>query len=350
MKTAILYISLVFFISGSLGCKKEAKNKVKPIASGPYLYVGGGTAFAGVYWQTSLSQASAGFIIDTIAHAGFISSIVTSGSDVYIPANTAGYWKDNSFVPVTGAISISYLALSGADVYTAGDDNNSNLAYWKNNTETNIGSTIGRNLFPYQANAEFGLSGIAVSGNTAFVSGSLSFQNEPFAPNNAIYGNFGLLWDNGNVKLFGQGYLLSAALQETAGVAVSGSDVYVAGILPDTMYAGGYWKNGVWNSINNGLFQPTSIAAFGSDIYITGNTYSRTATTYSQQGAYWKNGSLVNFPLAGSVTAIAVNGTDTYVLGVDVKFNNNVIWKNGTLFRTLGPVSNQRAACLAIGN
>jgi hypothetical protein len=123
----------------------------------------------------------------------------------------------------------------------------------------------------------------------------------------------------------------------------------VAGIFPSRAGkadSGGYWKNGIWNSINNGSFYPSSIASFGSDVYIPGYTYTWTPT-YSQQAAYWKNGTLVQLNGAAA-TAITVYGSDIYVLGVDQN-NNIVVWKNGAVFETLGSASTSRATCIAIG-
>lgn len=348
-----LFCYIVCFLTlSSIGCKKE-NNQGRAISAtsvtGPYLYVGGSTTSGGFYWKTSLSQSVAHFTTDTISGAGRINAIVTLGSDVYITSQAAGYWKNNTFVPITGASSIFYLALSGNNVYTAGYDNTASLAYWINNAETNLGNTIGRNLFPYQGVATYGLSGIAVSGSNALVTGSLFFENEPFTPDTARSGNFGLLWTNGSVHLFGQGYFITSFYNNTAGVVVSGNDIYVAGVIPDYTRAGGYWKNGVWSSINNGGFYPASITSSGSDVYISGYTYTRTPSFSQLGGAYWKNGQLFNFSAASTIIAVAVNGTDMYVLGVDYN-RNNVVWKNGTVFETLGSTATESATCMTVGN
>ena len=194
-----------------------------------------------------------------------------------------------------------------------------------------------------------GLSGIAVSGNQIYVTGKLYYEVVPGSPANALTGSFGTLWTNGGLQLLGSGQLVSAVYNSTAGISVVGSDVYVAGRLPDSTYAGGYWKNGTFNKINNGSFVPTDITTSGSDIYITGFTFVRASGTYSQQGAYWKNGVLISFPAASSTTAIVINGTDVYVLGIDLN-NNNVVWKNGVVFETLGTALIQPASSIAIGN
>jgi hypothetical protein len=336
-QSANLFLCLI----GSLiilanGCKKE-NNPVKiaptptPV-TGPYLYVGGGTdTYTSIYWKISLSQAGAKIIRDTIANAGPITSIVTSGSDVYMAAGTGGYFKNSSFVPVKGAASIKDIALSGTNIYTAGQDSSYNAAaYWDNNTETVLGMPLGG----LQAGIGFiGISGIAASGNNVFVSG---YSEESVLITKDFYG---YLWSNGHVQSIGghqPGF--SAPI---VGVAISGSDIYVAGDSLNT--GGGYWKNGVFTSINNGNFSPASIATFAGDTYITGSA--------GGQGAYWKNGILINF-MPGNcvvVNAVALNGTDLYVLGSDTNYNK-MVWKNGTLFATLGPFSILLPTCIAIGN
>lgn len=351
-----LIICMASFLTISIvGCKKDDKSTIKttpPTVTGPYLYVGGGTNNKGIYWKTSLSQKVVKSIPDTVANAGYINSVVTSGSDVYLTGEAGGYWKNNAFIPVTNSSNIVHLTLSGSDVYTAGFDNMVNLAYWDNNTETNLQNTVNRNSqFPYQGESDISLSGIALSGTSVLVTGILSFENEPGSPNIPAEGGYGLLWTNGNLQLFGLGYQISATDQyTTVGVAVSGNDIYVAGRMPAANYPGGYWKNGVFNTINNGAFISSSITTNGTDVYIAGFTNVRPLSPLTpQQAAYWKNGTFVSIPGGSTATAIAVSGSDVYVLGIDNN-NNNVVWKNGAVFETLGSALTQLATCIAIGN
>jgi hypothetical protein len=356
MKNAIQLIMVLAVGLTLSSCKKEntAKTLPPPIpitATGPYLYVGGSTYANGLCWKKSLYENLGNPVPDTLVNSSNISSILTAGKEVYLAAQNGGYYKNDSFVSITGASIIQYIALSGTGLYAAGLDELGNLAYWQNNSEVNLGNTIGRNQFPYQGTSVYGITGLALSGldQSVLVSGSLFFENEPFTPDSVPEGNFGLLWNNGGLSVYGPGALVSAAFSPTVGVAALGNDVYVAGIFPsraDKADSGGYWKNGVWNSINNGSFYPSSIASFGSDVYIPGYTYTWTPN-YSQQAAYWKNGTLVQLN-GEAATAITVYGSDIYVLGVDQN-NNIVVWKNGALFETLGSASTLRATCLAIG-
>jgi hypothetical protein len=353
-KSTNLLICLVCIITLlATGCKKDDKTTVKPsTVTGPYLYVGGGMQNKAIVWKTSLSQATVTVVPDTLKNLSYVSTIKTSGSDVYMAANgqASGYYKNNAFVSVAGASSISNLALAGTDVYTTGFDNMGNIAYWKNNTETSLENTIGKDQFPYNGDSSVGISGIAVPGNgSALITGNVFIENQPFSPDTARDGNFGSLWTNGSLHLFGQGYIISAVDNlTTVGVAVAGNDVYVAGRFPDKNLAGGYWKNGTFTGINGGNFISSSVTTSGADVYITGYTFSHTAS-FPQQGVYWKNGTLTYLPNAAITTAVAVSGQDVYVLGVDNN-HNNVVWKNGNVFETLGSNNTQVAACIAIGS
>jgi hypothetical protein len=318
-----------------------------PASVGPYLYVGA-LYPTGIYWKISLSEPNSKPIYDTLANAGGITSIVTSGRDVYVAGQRGGYWKNDTLIPVTGASGISYITLLGSTVYAAGWGTYGNSAYWIGNTEINTENTFGRSVFPYEGTSELSLSGIVASASNTFVSGSLWFENEPFSPDSAAQGSFGLLWNNGSLQLFGSGgsaSFLSAVNVVTVGVAVSGTDVYVAGRYPDTTFAGGFWKNGVWNPIAKGTFVPNSIVTIGGTVYMPGSYYNRTSIT--QQAAVWANGVLTNLGGA-SATSVAVYGSDVYILGMDNN-GNNVIWKNGAVFDTLGPANTMSATVLAIG-
>jgi hypothetical protein len=315
---------------------------------GPFLYVGGTNITNALYWKISLSQSTPTPIVDTVPAGGAVTSMVSADSTIYYTAETGGYWQKDSFITVTGATTIQYITLSGGNVYTTGFDNSENLAYWVNNTETNLQNSIGRATFPYEAFLAYGVSGIAVSGNNVLVAGTLTFENEPYSPPAAIQGTFGLLWTNGALQTYGAGVLLSIEDRATVGVATEGNDVYVAGQFPDTTFAGGYWKDSIWNTINNGHFAPSSITSINGDIYIPGYIYTRSSSTFQQQAAWWENGTL-NTLEGVAAAAMVSDGTDLYILGTDNN-SNLVVWKNGHLFATLGSTDNLEATCMAIAN
>jgi hypothetical protein len=111
------------------------------------------------------------------------------------------------------------------------------------------------------------------------------------------------------------------------GIAVQGNDVYVSGLIytPNAPTKPVYWKNGVLNYLPYNPQTLTGvgtrfIAICGQDVYIGGD------------GFYWKNGVITNLPNAQSVTAIAISGTDVYILGQASALSGSsamAYWKNG---------------------
>jgi len=349
MKNIVSFLLLVLAASTVFpSCKKGSAPLVTPkppvqTQVGPYLYVGGSNGVNGIYWKISLTNTASDAVQDTFPNSKNIISIITQDSDTYITGGAGGYWKNDTFVAVTGASSIDYLALSGSHVFSLGFDNSSNLAYWDNNNETSIENTL-----PHESGSLLikGIAAADLNANTnVYISSSADFA---FAPGyvDTLSGNYGLVWKNGNLQVLRAQGALGALIK--TGVVISGTDVYVAGQTPiDSAYSygGGYWKNGVWNSINR-FFAPSSIAGSGSNIYIAGVLASSQATL---RAAYWENGNLINLPGGIAATAIATDGSGVYILGVDNN-GNNVLWKNGSLFKTLGTAAGFGADCLAIGN
>ena len=314
-----------------------------PLSVGPFLYVGGGTlSNQGIYWKSQLNHPVP--VADTLKNANVITSMVGTQDGLYFAAQTAGYYKDTSFIALPAALFVRYLALSGPTIYAAGTDQSANLAYWVGNNDNNLENSFGRARYPDEGIATFNLTGIAASGGHVYVTGCLFFENEPFTPDSVVNGSFAMLWTDGSLQTYGPGESLSAVYQSTAGVAVAGNDVYVAGRYPDTTYAGGYWKNGSWNPIANGTFLPSAIAASGNSIYMPGNYWSR--GSYTNGAAYWVDGKLV--PLNGAYAlAITFFQSDIYILGVDNN-SNVVVWKNGEVFETIGPSSDLIVTSIAI--
>jgi len=353
MKTFTLPLLMLIAGASFTSCRKHTSSPDNTgdnfPTQGPYLYVGGNTINAkAAYWKKSLSQPNTITLRDTLTDGKNITSIVTSGSDIYMSVfgTNGGYWKNNTLVKLPDCSSVSNITLSGTTVYASGWDKMHNLVYWIGNTKYTLDNPY--NLFPYMGVGSFGLTGIALSGPNVLVSGSLYVENRPGGPADALEGDFGMMWTNGKLNLLGKKAFPIFNYNTTVGIAVAGADVYIAGRFPDTTHAGGYWKNGVWNNINNGAFLPSSIITSGSDVYIAGATFTRNPA-YSQQAAYWVNGNLIQ--LTGSVaTAIAVDGQDVYISGIDNN-NNVVVWKNGnTIFTTIGPGTDVGADCVAIGN
>jgi len=152
-------------------------------------------------------------------------------------------------------------------------------------------------------------------------------------------------WKNGAITVLGD----TTAMTIVKGIAVSGSDVYVAA-TEYTFNGGEYavvWKNGVATRLSPDAAEAevTSIAVQGSDVYVGGYTHKivlQTAeeTQYDSSPVYWKNGVESQLTNAASINAITISGSDIYFAGSSVaggKFTGNgmgngsvaAYWKNG---------------------
>jgi hypothetical protein len=108
------------------------------------------------------------------------------------------------------------------------------------------------------------------------------------------------------------------------GIAVSGNDVYVSGVVFTTNY--GYavvWKNGVPIKLSPDLnaSEATRMAINGNgDVYVLGFIHdilsqNNTGIQYSENPIYWKNGVPYNIPDATALNSIAITDNDVYIGG-----------------------------------
>jgi hypothetical protein len=119
------------------------------------------------------------------------------------------------------------------------------------------------------------------------------------------------------------------------GIALSGSDVYVAGYeFNGTHRVAEYWKNGKAVALSDGTADATAnaITIVGTDVYVAGWIAAGAMTN----AALWKNGSLIQLNAAGhggAANAICTNGTDIYVAGYDSTAGQTsaCYWKNTTI-------------------
>lgn len=348
---SLIFFSIIVFTS----CKKQdalipTTPPPTPYSPSPHIYIGGAVNGIGTIWKKSLVRLSlSDFTQDSLPGAGVINTIITSGNDIFMSsAGAAGYWKNGSLISLPGARSVEWITLSNNEVYALGYDNDiaRNFVYWKGNNKVILQNPADKQKFPNIGSYSYNLSGIAVSGSNVFACGNFSYMDEP--PIGTTSGNYALLWSPSGLKYLGPGTLLSIYFEGAVGVSTQGNDVYLAGNFPDRPSAGGYWKNGDFNPINNGNFVPSSISTINDSVYIPGYTFTRTATSYSQQAAYWVNGNIVTLD-GNQAIAIAINGPDKYVLGID-NANQYVVWKNGTRYLDIGNTLNNFAYALAIGN
>jgi hypothetical protein len=248
-------------------------------------------------------------------------------------ASVPCYWKDGVrtelFIRYPGEVNgeARAITVSGGNVYVAGQWVDSKHesgkpigCYWVNGERTDLSSFDG-----YWYGTESFAKDIAVSGGNVYVVGQ--------------HGNDAVLWVNGtrtylDVPGITTGYAES--------VAVSGGNVYVAGWYHDGTGARlCYWVNGTrhdltnlpaGSELNGGSFyrKAVSIAVSGSDVYVAG-VYQN--SSWQSRVYYWKNGTRYDLPYAdgGEGAAIAVSGADVYVLaaGRYSGLATSYLWKNG---------------------
>lgn len=191
-------------------------------------------------------------------------------------------------------------------------------------------------LLQYTLGSSYGYGkGIAVAGSDIYVAGG-AYTTGP-----ATY--YAMLWKNQN----GATTLVSNNSNALATcVTVSGQDVYVGG---NEFNSGMVWKNGIALAMTNTAGFPIScIAVSGTDVYA--------ASSNGSIIRYWKNGTPTDISATAGhyahVTGIAIDGSDVYVSGFE--YNGSIgiakYWKNGTAVVLGDGIRSSRANAIAIHN
>jgi hypothetical protein len=314
---SLLLLSILYILINT-GCKKT---ETQQFTQGYNVYMAGTVNGDAVYWNNGQGTDLAG--------ASNATSITVSGTDVYVGGQSnsqAVYWKNAQLISLgQGGNIVNGIALSGSDVYCVGQASGSlfidsaggslvsarSAAYWKNGILTNL------------ENNEWGsmAEGISFSGTDMYVVGHI-YNNADTA----------VQWKNGIRSDYTD---VNAQNSIPYAVALSGTDVYAAGVFNNTPV---YWKNGTMTTLSStgpGGGNASAITIVGTDIYIAGAYILQSG---GLTAAYWKNGVLNSLPSEGAyisfATGIAVAGTDIYVVGSASSngSNNNsipVYWKNG---------------------
>ena len=233
------------------------------------------------YWKNGapvyLTQGLEVAYLNAIAINGtnvYAAGVVTGGNGQNVPT----LWKNGVATNLPGGTDfysggVTSIALNGDDVYVAGftaDANDNYIAtYWKNGSPVFLKSNSSNSI----ANA------IAVRGNDIYIAGNTAATNTNFLSD---FANTATYWKNGvAVNLTGSNVKAGAS-----GIAISGTDVYVAGFTEDTnsLYQTTCWKNGIATILSpaSPSYSTTAIAIFNNSIYITGEFY--------QKPGYWKDG------------------------------------------------------------
>ena len=317
----IFIIAVIGLMLGLLSCHKNDPVNNEDPPFNPTVYVAGyeqnanGISVAKL-WKNGVAQN----LSDGTTNAGAYSVCVFL-NDVYVcgyETNILGFqnatlWKNG--VPVnlnlTGgtATDISVIHsqaysvdVFGGNVYVAGQLGlDKRVVLWKNGVVQPLPNTGNFQSCAYL---------VYVSGNNAdvYVAGDY-----------AILGFNATLWKNGEIQSLKQ----SGKQCTGRSVYVYGKDVYVAGGDYDTAVV---WKNGVAQSLADGIAFSVFVSFDGSDVYVAGRVGLYDAVV-------WKNGVVQNltdgshfFSTAYSVF-VHPNTNDVYAAGNDG--NVAVVWKNG---------------------
>jgi len=297
-----------------------ACSKTQDTSTSPNIYIGGftgqaGSTAQGVVWKNGVAENKPG--------TDNITAIAVSGSDVYeLSGNT--YWKNGVAVTIPEIHTSSGIAVSGNDIYIScttrtsdsGGVGRAGVLYWKNGVFVNLTQDV--------PEVNSGSStGIAVSGNDVYVSGSFYTTSHPEL--SATY------WKNGQLIKLDQAYWTTHC------IAASGNDVYVAaqsGITAGEVL----FKNDVPQTLGPHT-KIYNVFTNGPDVYV-----ASFEATGENDCLYWKNGQSV--PLTGGwmTTAIFAYGNDVYCAGLGTPVTA-VYWKNGVLHNLADPGS---TTCIAV--
>lgn len=246
--------------------------------------------------------------------------------------NKAIYWKDGNIFPLSDGSRHAFAKAVFADetgVFVAGEEHNTSgiyvAKYWWNGQAINLSNGI-KHAFA---------NGIAVSKSLAniYVCGS----QETSGQRQAKY------WKNGTEHNLTDG--AKHAVATSVFVTGNSSDeVYITGYMNDPLEIARYWKNGneILLAPSSGMVRSVanSIAVSGSDIYVAGYQQYNVANGGKYIATIWKNGTatLLGSPANNSyATGVAVKGSNVFVAVYENVSGINVarVWKNNSIFTTL---------------
>ena len=229
--------------------------------------IGNGVSNVPVYWKNGQEIP-----LSTANFATFASAICVSDGNVYVAGEDYGYavyWVNGKETRLSGAYFSSEaacVAVDGSDVYVLGVDSFKNPCYWKNGQPTEL------------KGVDVSASSLAVSGGDVYVAG----QQFDILTNNRR----AIVWKNGVADLLSDGsedVLVSS-------IAIDGSDIYVCGnTAGSTGYVSTVWKNGQLlpvQGVSAGPLYAWGVAAVNGTVYVGGNESAPGQVI----AAYWSAG------------------------------------------------------------
>jgi len=186
--------------------------------------------YKAIYWKNGTAH-----LLPNNSPDSFALGILENNGNIYVAGSAvttvnskyAVYWKNDVSYPLADTLSDSEargIALVGADIYVAGYSRSGSInvaAYWKNGVQTNFDRG--------------GLLSVTTDGTNVFLGGDQGISGQ------------GAYWKNGTLNL-----LSAQNFQPSVdGIAVFGSDVYVAGWIVSNQgqVSPAYWKNGVYTPL-----------------------------------------------------------------------------------------------------
>jgi hypothetical protein len=308
----------MYYTDGTNGYTGTAAEATSIAVSGNDVYMTGYAKFCGSFNCHDYGMFWKNGIPVSLDLPGYPSSVIVSNNDIYIAGSSgylegtggnAAYLKNEVKIELpsgsTGSISTA-IAVSGTDVYVAGIGITGNIyngpqnyiaKYWKNANAINLTDGI---------NGAQAWS-IAASGNDVYVAG-MEWNGNTYqdASGDTHKKSVAKYWKNG------QPVILTDGSEDafTTSIAVAGTDVYVAGTewngqsyqVQGVAYTyrksiAKYWKNGQPVILTDGTedAEAKSIAVSGTDVYVAG--------TMKGYATYWKNGVAVKLSDVESAAA-----------------------------------------------
>lgn len=262
----------------------------------------------------------------------------------------AGYWRNGQWIPLSNGVDssnsngcfVSAVAVDALNnVYAGGYCNSSSniksAGYWKNGIWTTLPNGVDSVNF-----RGCGVTAFVVDASGSVYAGGYSMDNS-----NVVYAGY---WKNGTWTILPNGVdstNTDGCMVESLALDVSGN-VYACGKCNNSLNipSAGYWMNGVWTTLSNGIDSSNSNGCCGNSLVIdvSGNIYiGGYCTTGSniESAGYWKNGvwtTLTNGSNADNSRGCMVNTIVVDVAGnvyaggyctISSYIHSAGYWKNG---------------------
>ncbi|MDF2517458.1 MAG: hypothetical protein K0R59_2754 [Sphingobacterium sp.] len=300
------------------GNRKNSENQVDIYVAGS-CYNENTRLHTAVYWKNGKPVVLTDGQSDAEA-----TSMTVVGNDIYVAGNVGGqatYWKNGHETRIRkdeGDYNTAYsITVKNGDVYVAGYYRDYNefktgykdlAMYWKNGQPVTL-------PVPKFYNPVTGQSFDEIYSCATFIT---AVDDDIYTIGNGSSPYIQIYWKNGNILETINELKYVSTIRQLNGNA------YAVGKTHSGQPA--YWKNGIIESLSSKDGVANCIAISGSDVYIAGVDDSNGNGTIEDYdvGKYWKNGQLLA-NLEGTYnnekyiiyrpTSIAVSGNDVYIVG-----------------------------------